>query len=483
MIRKKKSSIVGQAGSVQCLITDRGVIVTEEVLKQYQVDSKTKQLEDVDWKTSDVMAPPYDLMKLMDWMNINIVHSSCVRTKVQDTVGIGYYLEQTDDKQNLDTPEGNTEYKALTDFFNHVNSKNEDILHVLKKVMLDYEGCGNGYLEVSRDAKNVINGLYHVNATTLRWSKEKDRLLQKVGNNSVWFKVYGEERILNRFTGKWEEQGLPDIDKIANEIIPVRQYSWLSSCYGVPEWLPALFSMYADKMEREYNIDFFVNFGVPAYALIVEGQGLSPEVTEEVEKFFATTLKGSNHKMLTLSTPVGTTIKFERLSVEQKEASFRVYKKDNRDDVLTAHHVPPYRAAMVEQGSLGGNVAKETDSIYLDSVINPRQRDFTWVLNELIIRRGFEIQDWQFVFEDINVSNSSEEATINNSYIEHGVLSPNEVRQSLGREPYEGGDVYYVSSGLVPVGGDDMDSLYSTEAVAEEGLSPEQKRGDVEIDL
>jgi PBSX family phage portal protein len=417
----------------------------------------------------------------MDWMNINVVHSSCVRTKVQDTVGIGYYLEQSDDKKDLTTPEGNASYKLLMDFFNHVNSKNEDILHVLEKVALDYEGCGNGYIEVSRDVNNVINGLYHVNATTIRWSKEKDRLLQKVGNNSVWFKVYGDEHILDRFTGRWEEQ-IPDMDKIANEIIVVRQYSWLSSCYGVPEWLPALFSMYGDKMEREYNMDFFVNFGVPAYALIVEGQGLSPEVTEEVEKFFATTLKGSNHKMLTLSTPSGTTIKFERLSVEQKEASFRVYKKDNRDDILTSHHVPPYRAAMVEQGSLGGNVAKETDRIYLDSVINPRQRDFTWVLNELIISRGFGIQDWLFVFEDINVANAAEESAINVSYLQNGVLSPNEVRQSLGREPYEGGDVYYVTSGLVPVGGKDMDSLSSSDAIVDEGLSEEQKRGNAEVD-
>jgi capsid portal protein len=241
--------------------------------------------------------------------------------------------------------------------------------------------------------------------------------------------------------------------------------------------------MYGDQMEQSYNLDFFLNYGVPAYALIIEGDTISNEVLEEVEKFFATTLKGSNHKMLTLATQAGVKLTFERLSVETKEASFMVYRKENRDAILTAHNVPPYRASIVEQGALGGSVAEETDRIYLDSVINPRQREFAWVINEFIIQQGFEIEGWDLQFEDINIANAKQESEIIATLTQIGVLTPNEARQKLGLEPYDGGDVFYVGGQLVPVGGEDMTPLPEETNPPEEGLTPEQKRGEAEVDF
>jgi phage portal protein BeeE len=210
--------------------------------------------------------------------------------------------------------------------------------------------------------------------------------------------------------------------------------------------------MFGDMKETEYNIDFFINYGVPAYAVIFEGVTMDPTVNEEITKYFETTLKGSNHKTLCMSTPKGGIIKFERLSVEQKEASFRIYKKDNRQDILASHRVPPYRVGVIEQGQLGGSVAGESDQIYLESVINPRQEEWMWIINQLIIKEGFGITKWEFVFDDINIANKATDATVYNSYIEKGVMTPNEARAELGLEPYVGGDVFYISGALIPAG-------------------------------
>jgi len=38
-------------------------------------------------------------------------------------------------------------------------------------------------------------------------------------------------------------------------------------------------------------------------------------------------------------------IEFKPLSTEVKEASFRLFRQDNRDEILAAHGVPPYRMA------------------------------------------------------------------------------------------------------------------------------------------
>jgi len=469
--RNVESKIIGGRGEVQCIVTDRGRIVSEDVLKQHQV-SASKQIEPTMFKYGPTIDPPYDLKKLMTWMDMSVVHSSCIHTKVQDSVGVGFYLEPEDESKIKDK-EKDKNYKTLIAFFNKVNHKWENITKLLRKVMLDFEACGNGYIEVSRGQDGTINGLYHVNATTVKWAKTKDKLVQKIQNKYVWFKLFGDEKILNRFTGDFKDK-IDNVDEIANEIIPVTSYTWKSSVYGLPEWLPALYNMFGDMKEMEYNIDFFTNYGVPAYALIIEGSSVSDEVQDEVSKYFETTLKGSNHKTLTLSTPQGVNMRFERLSVETKEASFRMYHKDNRDSILTAHHVPPYRASIVEQGQLGGNVATETDRIYLDSVINPRQYEFEWVLNELIIKQGLEIQGWIFRFDDINITDREKDSKIHQAYFNIGVMSPNEIRQELGFEPYDDGDQYFVSGNMLPLGGEEEEP---------EGLTPGQQAGEEEVDL
>jgi PBSX family phage portal protein len=463
LTKGKGFQIVGEKDGVQALITTRGQIVTQDILKQYEISPpESKQISGKEWR-APIVEPPYDLAKLMAWMNVNVIHSSCVRVKVQDTVGIGFHLEEAenysgeeeedtkpDDEVEGTEQEQDIDYKKLMSFFAKVNDK-ESLTMMLKKVVLDYEGCGQGYIEVARDANDEISALYHVNAITVRWCNDKKRLIQRVGEKFVYFKIFGDEEILNKKTGNFVKT-LGNMDDAANEIIPMNVYSWMSSCYGLPDWLPALYPMFGDMKEQEYNIDFFMNYGVPAYAILLEGVTMNAEISEEITKYFDTTLKGSNHKTLTLSTPKNGSIKFERLSVEQKEASFRVYKKDNRMDILAAHRVPPYRVGVVEQGQLGGNVADETDKIYLESVINPRQEEFMWIINTLIINQGFDIKRWILEFDDINIANQKTDSEIYSAYIDKGVMTPNEVRVKLGLEPYDGGDTFYVSGMLIPSG-------------------------------
>jgi PBSX family phage portal protein len=433
---------------VQAIITDRGSIVTEDMLKQYELPvSKSKQIKDVEWKPQ-IVEPPYSPAKLMNWMDIDTIHSACIHVKTHDAVGIGYYLEPPD--PDMQDKEGDAQYKELMDFFSLVNP-NEDLTMMLEKVFIDFEGCGCGYMEVTRNKDDKVNGLYHINATTMRWSKDKTKLIQKVGTKYVYFKIFGDDRILNKNTGNFV-QGVRDVEDAANEVIVINQYSWRSVYYGLPEWLPSTYAMFGEMKEREYNIDFFLNFGVPAYAVILKGVSLNADVTEEIKKFFETTLKESNHKTLNLAVPKDGEVIFEPLNVQEKDASFRMYHKDNINTVLSAHRVPPYRVGIVIEGNLGGSVSKDTDRIYLDSVINPRQKKFAWVINELIIKRGFGIEGWTFQFEDINVADAKQDAEINKYYFDMGVLSPNEIRRQLGLDPYEGGDAVYISGMYIPVG-------------------------------
>ena len=470
---------VEQEPSCECFITNSGLVVEKEILKEFGAETPaSQQITNETWG-EDIVTPPYNLGKLLAWQEKSVVHSSCIRTKTQDAVGIGWFLEADEDAEQQSKVEEDKDYDILNAFFKKANP-NEDFTMMIKKVFQDYEANGNGYIEVTRDIDDKVNGLFHVNSGEVRWGKDKKKLCQMIGQNKVWFKLFGEEKILDKSTGVFSETSTNP----ANEIIPITQYTWMSSLYGLPSWLPAIWNMFGDVKETEYNIDFFLNFGIPAYAVIVEGQGsMNQELKDEITKYFETTLKGtgSQHKTLILNTPAGITIRFDKLSNDEKESSFRGYHKDNTQAILTAHGVPPYRVGIVEQGQLGGDVAEDMDRIYLDSTINPKQELFAWIIREKIIKEGFEIDSWKLRFKDININDEERESKIEETYIKNGIKSPNEIRKEKGLDPYENGDILYVASGLTPIGvTKDSTDVIETEMTDDEVVAGKEEMGDEE---
>lgn len=441
--KKDKSEDEGLGTLETLYITDRGRLFSENDLKRFEMP-QTQQVEEQNWG-KQVIKPPYDQKKLLQWMDISVTHASCIRTKIQDSFGVGWKLVEIEGK-NATT----AEYNQLFAFFQRVN-ENSDVSELCKKTGIDYEGCGNGYFEVVRGLTEENKcTLYHVNSTTVALMSDKERWVQKVGQNKVYFKKFGDERMLNRETGEFKESTPPE--KQAHELIHVYQYTWKSNYYGAPEWLPAVFTMFGEQKEKEFNMEFFTHFGVPAYAVVVQGAKLGKGVKEEIQKYFETELVKNPHRILVFTLKGGGEVKFERLSVETKEASFRMFRQDNKDDILTAHHVPPYRAGIVIKGQLGGSVARDVDQIYLESVVTPRQNQFQWVFNELIIKGVFEIESYQLEFLDIDITDEKLQSEIDEIDVGMGVKTPNDILRARGEDPYDGGDVYYVTSNLVPVG-------------------------------
>jgi hypothetical protein len=133
------------------------------------------------------------------------------------------------------------------------------------------------------------------------------------------------------------------------------------------------------------------------------------------------------------ATPEGKVeVKIEPLAVDVKEASFTIYRKDNRDEVLSAHGVPPYRAGIAETGSLGGSTAEESTKIYRDSVINPRQADLEHLINTHVVWGGFECYDWQFKFKEIDLAEEDHDLSMLGALFALGAASPADVIRAVG---------------------------------------------------
>jgi len=408
-----------------------------------RVRKASSQLPDerMGWeRDSGLVEPPYNPRQLALLVERNTWHYACCAQKAHDVAGLGWQMRPgTDGKGKPEDGE------RLQRFFANCNPR-MSLREVLYCAQFDYESMGWLAIEVVRDLQGTPRELWHVPAHTIRVHASKPVFCQLRGDKRVWFKEFGEPRTYRRSDGR-ETRSLSS-EEAANELIYVKSYFPMSSYYGVPASIPALGALIGELEAREYNLRFFENHAIPAYAVIVEGGDLDDDSRELVRRYFRTEVRRNPHKTLILSSPTGVTIRLEKLNAQVREGSFRFYRKDNRDEVIAAHRVPPYRLGIAETGSLGGNVSRETTEIYKTSVVKPRQETLEDRLNRLI-REGFGIEGWQFKFDEIDTRDEAADVEKTSKLFAVGALSPNEVRArlSLG-EPYEGGDGYFLPGGM-----------------------------------
>lgn len=426
------------------IVTKHGKFVPENVLARYSIkeDEKSRQLV-AKGQGKNLVEPLYNPNTLAQVLELNTYHYRCCRVKALDIAGLDWKLEGIVEEPD----EG--ERRLLEDFFDNLP---EPPTSLFKKVMFDFEAIGYGAIELvrenySHDGQPAL--LNHIPAHTLRIHTDQNRFCQIRGNKKRWFRRVGYEMDVNLDTGAEAEAGTLSEEKRGTEVIFLTNYTPRSDYYGMPDIVPGLGAIHGDVSRRNYNIAFFDNYGVPAYAVFVTGNFEDEEILDgageptgqtylerEIEEHFRELAKNP-HSTLILSVPTKdrtgeVKIDFKPLSTDVKEASFRLYRKDNRDEVLVAHGVPGYRIGITEAGSLGGDVARETTEIYKRSVIEPRQEQIESLINKHILWEGFEVEGWRFKFADIDTEDEAHDYKILRGLFEMGAVTPNQLIRHFG---------------------------------------------------
>lgn len=428
--------------------TKNGTLVSGDILDQFAYKQESQQLTssaDMFRGVAGLVQPLYDPISLSRHMEVNTYHARCVRTKAQDTAGNGWELvplvdNPSDDQQAL-----------IEQFFEDLEV---DIQEILVQAMTDRESIGWLTIEVARENKDpegTIVLLKNIPSHTMRAHLDGKRYVQERSSKRVWFKKAGLFDIdVHKLNGDIVPAGELDPEMRANEVMWNNIYTARSDIYGVPDHIPAIGAILGDVSRRDYNIAFFDNFGVPAYAVSVSGDydpgeavnddGLTEDedpdngpykspLHREIEAHLQE-VANNPHSVLLLSIPSTeggeVEVKFTKLAVEIREASFRLYREDNMKEVLSAHAVPPYRAGIAEQGSLGGNVAENMDEIYRDSVLEPRQSMLNRLINKYVLA-SMEITDWTFRLLSINVEDQQRDLNLALDLFDHAALTPNDL--------------------------------------------------------
>jgi len=379
---------------------------------------------------------PYEPESFLTLQESIPVLDRCVRQVATDVAGLGYALTlRKDHKENNEEKD-----RALT-FLEECNDEGDDIHSISERLLIDWGIIGFNGLEIARTNKKIIGKVFHVPAPDLFVHKSRKLFAQKIGKDLTWFKQYGQEGL---------PKDAPEGIVAENEMLLSKNYYSRSTSYGAPYVLSAAGSCVGLINIRDYNLSFFENFGIPAYLVKLIGDWEEGS-QEAIEEFLNTEIKGTEnqHKTFVLQIPTGGDAEIERLSVDNKEGSFKVFHEVWTRDVLIAYGMPPYRVGIAAQGSLGGSVAKEMTEIYKQSIIGPLQRKLERMWTRDILMKGLGVKNYTLDFEEIDTKDINAEVDRLLGLHSVGAVNGNEIRHTLDLgDDVPGGKQYVIYATL-----------------------------------
>jgi PBSX family phage portal protein len=434
------------------IATTKGDVLPFPVLNRYamkQSEDGSKQIKRDpfadSYGTQGLVIPPYDQQALTQLPEMNVFHQRCINAKVVDVTGNGWTLIKNEGEVKDADSASDPNYQRLDAFF---DGQWPPFEQALERFNADYESTGNAYFEMTRvggEASGEPKHLLHIPSYTMRVHKSMKKYAQRRGNKTRWFKAVGYEMDVDCNTGQEYSLGTLSPLKRATEVIHMRQYSSRSDFYGIPEFMGAVGAIDGHVAQRDYNIKFFENFGIPSYAVYITGDYELGDPDEESGEYpiikaikdRLSEIPANPHVPLVFAIPGAEAdsrieVKFERLAAEVKESSFRLYRIDNRDEVIVAHGVPPYRAGVYLTGSLGGNLAEESTKIYMQSTVYPRQEKFAVTITKYVVQMGFGIENWTFKLLRPDTGTRSDDVDEAIKLFDKAALTPNDLIRAFG---------------------------------------------------
>lgn len=337
----------------------------------------------------------------------NSYHSRCLRVKVDCTVNLG-----------IDVIDGNEE--RVRERLNEVNEFGHSLIEVLTRVALDFEMTGNGYLEVVRGKGGQAEELYHMPAK---------QVYARPRGSDVPYRykpVQGDPVPYHRF--RLDE-------KETHSLVAILNYTTESKYYGLPDWQGCASDIELDHYATQYNRQFFINSGVPDMAIVVEGGAFDEATEKAVVEFVRSNFVGVQNAHRILYLPIkdqNVNIKFEKLAADLKnrDMSFKDLRAQVRNNILSAHGVPPRLMGVMSSGQLGGSGEVHGQlKIFKDITINPRQTLFEAKLAPVLQSMGI---NGKIQFRKLDTDVLEENSTYYPAMVSTGILDIAEAREELG---------------------------------------------------
>lgn len=233
-----------------------------------------------------------------------------------------------------------------------------------------------------------------------------------------------------------------------NDIIHDAYPSPLDEFGGLSALQSAQVRVDTEEFASKYQSNFFRNNARPDF-LVMSDNKINADQKEEIKTGWEKRHKGKENAGRGAFLEGG--LKYQQVSITQREMDYIESMKFTRDDILVAFAVPKPIVAITDDVNLAN--AKTAMDIFLQETIEPEVIRITEKLNEHLI-----YPEWGDVYfidysRDFLPNDEKLQAETDQILIASGVKLINEAREERGMDPLMGGDTLYMPIGMVGVGG------------------------------
>lgn len=217
-----------------------------------------------------------------------------------------------------------------------------------------------------------------------------------------------------------------------DEIIQFKRPNPFNPYRGISPVKAGEWAIGTDNQAAEYNWRFFGNNARPDYVIKFD-DGIDSDQAKLLRTQWENAHQGNKnaHRVAILSKG-----DVKNIGLSQKDMDFLAQREFSRDEILAMFKVPK---ALLDPQEINYASAQVAKNIFAEQVIIPEMKRFINTLNEFLLPH---FNDDRLFFDFDSPLEDNPDVLLKRYEVlsKVGAISPNEIRQMEGLEPFEGGD-------------------------------------------
>ncbi len=441
-------------------------------------DTPTNNDREDAYSAGEWISPPTLLQGFERIVDESTILPQCIRAYKNNIVGFGIGVRYKEDVEESD--EMSTEYKKAVEVVDML-SLEQDTKKVFEDVIEARETYGIAYVEVIRnnagevvqiefitDTPSIqkthplepyVDCTYCTNGVDVVRKKKFRKYKQTIGGKTVYFKEFGDVRIMDKRDGKYLDKGESlELQNQANEII---EFAIGTAPYGKVRWIGQILSVDGSRKAEKLNNNYFVNGRHTPLAIIVNGGTLTNESFDKLRTYM-NDIKGESgqHAFLLLEAEgADGRVDFdakEKPDIEIKDIAnilqtdelFQNYLDNNRRKAQSAFQLPDlYVGYTTDFNRATAQTAMEVTE---EQVFQPERKSLAWIINNKLLS-CYRFKHVEYYFKEPNISNPDDIYKLLTVCNNAGGLTPNKAKEIVFNAYGETSEDYEGDWGNIPL--------------------------------
>ncbi len=421
------------------------------------------------------LVPSFTLEGLGQMAEHSSIILQCVDAYKKNIAGFGIGVRYKSDLN--DTKPLEEEFNKLTDIV-ELLSFEHDTKEIFEQIIELREIYGIAYLEVIRNLKGDVVEIecvedvpsieksikgelteceYFYKGEAIKRKKRFRRYRQNINGKTVYFKEFGDKRIMDKSTGEYTNSSIP-IDAQANEIL---EFKLGSSPYGQVRWIGQTIGIDGSRKAENLNNNYFENGRHTPLAVIVNNGTLTDESFDKIKEYM-NDIKGENgqHSFLLLEGESNSdSVDYEKssnVSIEiksladilQHDELFQDYLNNNRKKVQSSFRLPDLYVGYTNDFNRA--TAQTAVEVTEEQVFQTERQSLAWIINNKLLNE-YGFKHVEVYFKEPNISNPDDLYKILTVCNNAGGFTPNKAKEVLYNALGDVSDDFKESWGNIPL--------------------------------